>query len=112
MTTIIGLEYADSCIIVADSRVTDDAGYIYTHPDIKKITERNEYLISGSGEVLPCDVAQHIWEPPAVSKSDRKDLFHFMVAKAMPSPASTICKVRLNLHFFQTSPAFDNSDFR
>jgi hypothetical protein len=38
MTTIIGLEYADSCIIVADSRVTDDAGYIYTHPDIKKIT--------------------------------------------------------------------------
>lgn len=85
MTTLIGIEYDDSCVIVADSRTTDDTGYIYTHPSIKKITERNEYLIAGSGEVLPCDVAQHIWEPPAVSKIDKKDLFHFMVSKAMPS---------------------------
>jgi len=85
MTTLIGIEYDDSCVIVADSRTTDDAGYIYTHPSVKKISERNGFLIAGAGEVLPCDVAQHIWEPPVATKTDKKDLFHFMVSKAMPS---------------------------
>lgn len=106
MTTIIGLEYADSCIIVADSRTTDDSGYIYTHPSIKKITERNEYLIAGSGEVLPCDVAQHIWEPPAVTKSDRKDLFHFMVSKAMPSLRKCLAQNGFNFDEPKTEQRF------
>jgi len=85
MTTLIGIEYDDSCVLVADSRTTDDSGYIYTHPSVKKISETNGYLIAGSGEVLPCDVAQHIWEAPSPSKLDKKDLFHFMITKAMPS---------------------------
>ena len=85
MTTIIGLEYKDSAVIVADSQTTDDNGRIYTHPDVKKIAERGHFLVAGSGEVLPCDVAQHIWEPPVPTKSDYKDLYHFMIAKAMPS---------------------------
>jgi ATP-dependent protease HslVU (ClpYQ) peptidase subunit len=85
MTTLIGIEYDDSCVLVADSRTTDDSGYIYTHPNIKKISEANGYLIAGSGEVLPCDVAQHIWDPPSPAKADKKDLFHFMITKAMPS---------------------------
>lgn len=85
MTTIIGLEYDDSCVIVADSLTTDDSGYMYNHPQVKKIAEINGYLIAGSGEVLPCDVAQHIWEPPVPTKADRKDLYHFMIAKVMPS---------------------------
>lgn len=85
MTTIIGLQYDDHCSIVVDSRVVDDSGYIYNHPDSRKIAERNGFLIAGSGEVMPCDVAQHIWEPPAPTKADKKDLFHFMVAKVMPS---------------------------
>ena len=85
MTTIIGLQYDNRCAIVVDSRVVDDSGYIYTHPDSKKIAERNGFLIAGAGEVTPCDIAQHIWEPPVPSKADKKDLFHFMVAKVMPS---------------------------
>ena len=85
MTTIIGIEYEDSAIIVADSQTTDDSGRIYIHPDVQKIAERGPYLVAGSGEVLPCDVAQHIWEPPVPSKADYKDLYHFMIAKAMPS---------------------------
>ena len=85
MTTIIGLEYKDSAIIVADSQTTDSGGYIYNHPDVKKIAERGSFLIAGSGEVLPCDVAQHIWEPPVPTRKDYKDLFHFMVSKVMPS---------------------------
>lgn len=85
MTTIIGLEYPKSAIIVADSQTTDANGYIYNHPDVKKIAERGPFLVAGSGEVLPCDVAQHIWEPPVPNKTDYKNLYHFMIAKAMPS---------------------------
>ena len=50
MTTLIGIEYDDSCVLVADSRTTDSVGYIYSHSDVKKIAERNGYLIAGSGE--------------------------------------------------------------
>jgi ATP-dependent protease HslVU (ClpYQ) peptidase subunit len=85
MTTIIGLEYKDSAVIVADSQTTDESGRIYNHPDVKKIAERGNFLVAGSGEVLPCDVAQHIWEPPVPTKADYKDLYHFMISKAMPS---------------------------
>ena len=85
MTTIIGLEYDDHAIIIADSQTTDDSGYIYNHPDVKKITEVGAFLVAGSGEVLPCDIAQHIWQPPVPTKADKKDTYHFMIAKVMPS---------------------------
>jgi hypothetical protein len=35
MTTIIAIESDKDCFLVADSRTTDDSGFIYTHPDIK-----------------------------------------------------------------------------
>jgi len=85
MTTIIGLEYKDRCFIVADSQTTDEGGRIYSHPEVKKISENGMFLIAGSGETLPCDIAQHIWEPPVPTKQDRLDLYHFMIVKAMPS---------------------------
>ena len=85
MTTIIGLQYENDCVIVADSQTTDDSGKIFSHPDVKKIAERGHFLIAGSGEVLPCDVAQHIWEPPIPTKQDKADLYHFMISKVMPS---------------------------
>jgi hypothetical protein len=85
MTTIIGLEYEDHAIIIADSQTTDENGYVYNHPEIKKISERGPYLVAGSGETLPCDIAQHIWEPPVPTKTDKKDVYHFMIAKVMPS---------------------------
>ena len=85
MTTIIGIEHKDRCFLVADSRTTDNDGKIYTHPEVKKISESGMFLIAGSGETLPCDIAQHIWEPPVPTKQDKEDLYHFMIVKAMPS---------------------------
>lgn len=85
MTTLIGVQYENGCLLVADSRTTDDSGKIYSHPEVKKIAERGPLLVAGSGEVLPCDVLQHIWEPPPMSKADRLDTYHYMIAKAMPS---------------------------
>jgi MoaA/NifB/PqqE/SkfB family radical SAM enzyme len=85
MTTIIGIQYENDCVLVADSQTTDDNGKIFNHPDVRKISERGQFLIAGAGEVLPCDVAQHIWEPPVPTKQDKQDLYHFMIAKVMPS---------------------------
>ena len=62
MTTIIGVENKDGSLLMADSRVTDDAGKIFSHPSMVKISERGAFLIAGAGEVLPCDIAQHAWQ--------------------------------------------------
>ena len=84
MTTIIGVQYDDRAVIIADNRVTDDNGRVYRHPEMVKIVERGDYLIAGSGEVSPCDIAQHIWQPPKPTSKDRQDVYHFMISKAMP----------------------------
>lgn len=85
MTTIIGVEYEDRSEIMADSRVTDDNGKVFSHPSMTKINERGAFIIAGAGEILPCDVIQHIWTPPKVLATDKKDLYHFMVVKVIPS---------------------------
>ena len=40
MTTIIGIEHKDRCFIVADSQTTDADGRIYSHPEVRKISEK------------------------------------------------------------------------
>jgi hypothetical protein len=85
MTTIIGVEYDKKSVIVADSRITDDGGKVYSHPVMKKITARGALLIAGAGEVAPCDIAQNIWTPPAFTAKDKKDAYRYMIVKAMPS---------------------------
>lgn len=85
MTTIVGVELESGCVIVADSRVTDDSGRIYSHPVMKKIAKRGAILIAGAGEVAPCDIAQNIWTPPAFTAKDKKDVYRYMITKAMPS---------------------------
>lgn len=85
MTTIIGIEYSDRSVLVADSRVTDDAGRIYAHKAMKKISQRGALLIAGAGEVAPCDIAQNIWNPPQFTAKDKKDVYRYMITKVMPS---------------------------
>jgi ATP-dependent protease HslVU (ClpYQ) peptidase subunit len=85
VTTIIGIEYEDRAVIVADSRVTDDAGRIYAHKVMKKIAKRGALIIAGAGEVAPCDIAQNIWNPPQFTAKDKKDVYRFMITKVMPS---------------------------
>lgn len=85
MTTIIGIEYEDKSIILADSRVTGDDGRIYSHPVMRKIAKRGALLVAGAGEVAPCDIAQNVWVPPAFTQKDKKDAYRYLVTKAMPS---------------------------
>lgn len=84
MTTIIGIQYDDRVLMVADSRVTDDTGRIFSHPNMQKIIEKNGYLIGGAGEVAPCDIAMHMWNPPKPSTKDKENLYKFMIKKVMP----------------------------
>lgn len=85
MTTIIGLEYDDKSVIVADSRVIDDTGRLYSHPVMKKIAKRGALLVAGAGEVSPCDIAQNIWIPPTFTAKDKANPYQYMIVKAMPS---------------------------
>lgn len=90
MTTIIGLQAKDSCLLVADSRITDDGGRTYSHSDMQKITKRGKYLIAGAGTTQPCDIIQHIWKPPTPTPGAYKDLYHFMIAEVAPSMRMTL----------------------
>lgn len=85
MTTIIGVQYDDRCVILADNQVTDENGKKYSHPAMSKISEVGSFLIAGAGEVSPCDIAQHMWKPPRLTSKDKEDVYHFMISTAMPS---------------------------
>lgn len=83
MTTIIGIQHDDYCIIAADSRTT--AGdRPYSHPTVAKITKRGKWLIAGAGDVQPCDIIQHVWKPPALPTTKR-DLYYFMITDVAQS---------------------------
>ena len=83
MTTIVAIQNPDGVLFGADSLVT--AGRKYNHPRMVKISQRGQFVIAGSGLSSYCDVAQHIWNPPAPTASDKKDLYHFVIAKVIPS---------------------------
>jgi ATP-dependent protease HslVU (ClpYQ) peptidase subunit len=85
VTTIIAVQHKDKVVIGADSQITGGGGRRQSHREMVKISERSLYLIAGSGECAPCDLAQHIWQPPIPKASDVKDLYHFMIAKVVPS---------------------------
>jgi len=85
MTTIIAVQSSNGVLFGADSQVTASNGRKYSATRMVKITERNGYIIAGSGECAPCDIAQHIWNPPTPTAKDKKDLYHFMIAKVVPS---------------------------
>jgi ATP-dependent protease HslVU (ClpYQ) peptidase subunit len=66
MTTIIGVQYEDKCVIVSDSRIAA-GGKVYTHPDMVKAVERGSYIISGAGDYRALQVVLHGWQPPIVT---------------------------------------------
>jgi len=85
MTTIVAVQLDNKVVFGADSQVTAPNGRRYKNPQMVKISEVGQYLIAGSGECAPCDIAQHLWIPPKPIGSDWDDLYHFMIAKVVPS---------------------------
>lgn len=84
MTTIVGVCKNGNVTLGADSQVTDGSRR-NTHPQMVKITNRNGYLIAGSGDSQPCDILQHIFLPPVPTSQERKDLYHFMITTFVPA---------------------------
>ena len=103
MTTIIGLQKEDHCLLIADSRITDDGGRTYTHPSVPKISKRGKFLIAGAGLTQPCDIVQHMWKPPALTPGASKDLYHFMIESVVPS-------LRTTLSVYGYTPDKENTD--
>jgi ATP-dependent protease HslVU (ClpYQ) peptidase subunit len=88
MTTIICIQKDDGVQFGADAQVTAN-NKVYVHDKMAKITQRGQFIIAGAGEVAACDIAQHIWEPPIPTAHDKKDLYHFIIAKVIPSLKSS-----------------------
>jgi ATP-dependent protease HslVU (ClpYQ) peptidase subunit len=85
MTTIVAIQHKDKVVFGADSQVTSPNGRISNHPKMIKVSERGDFIIAGSGECAPCDIAQHIWIPPKPTAKDLLDVYHFMISKVVPS---------------------------
>ena len=85
MTTIVACELADRVIVGCDSKITDGSGEWWSHSKARKVLERGEIIIGGCGELAACDIALHIWKPPKSNATDRKDYYHFVISKLIPS---------------------------
>lgn len=106
MTTIIGIQKPDHCLLVADSRTTDDGGRAYSHPTVAKITKRGKFIIAGSGLTQPCDIVQHMWKPPTPPPHAYKDLYHYMIESVVPS-----IRVALTVNGYQPEKDSTEQDF-
>jgi ATP-dependent protease HslVU (ClpYQ) peptidase subunit len=84
MTTIIGVEYANRCVILGDSRVVGDSK-IYFHPDMVKVVTNGNFIIGAAGDVRALQVILHTWKPPVAVAKDKDNLFQFMISKVVPS---------------------------
>jgi hypothetical protein len=82
VTTVIAVKTATGATMIADSQVTDSTGRVFS---TQKISINGSFLISGAGECLPLDIAQHIWKSPVPTAKDYLDLNHFMITKVVPS---------------------------
>lgn len=84
MTTVIGVEYANRCVLLGDSRVVGDSK-IYSHADMVKVVTNGNYLVGVAGDVRALQVLLHTWKPPALLNKDKDSIFKFIVNKVAPS---------------------------
>jgi ATP-dependent protease HslVU (ClpYQ) peptidase subunit len=105
MTTIVGVQSIDGCVIASDSRVAE-GGKVYTHPEMVKAVERGSYIIGGAGDYRALQVALHGWQPPIVSAKAKQNLYEFVINKVAPSLKSTL--VEAGIEFNKGSDDSDN----
>jgi ATP-dependent protease HslVU (ClpYQ) peptidase subunit len=84
MTTIIGVEYANRCVVLGDSRIVGDSK-IYSHSDMVKVVTNGNFIIGAAGDVRALQVILHTWKPPVAVAKDKENIFQFMISKVVPS---------------------------
>jgi ATP-dependent protease HslVU (ClpYQ) peptidase subunit len=105
MTTIVGVQAANGCVIAFDSRVAE-GGKVYTHPEMVKAVERGSYIIGGAGDYRALQVTLHGWQPPVVNAKAKQNLYEFVINKVAPSLKSTL--VKAGIEFNKGSEDSDN----
>jgi ATP-dependent protease HslVU (ClpYQ) peptidase subunit len=105
MTTIVGVQSTEGCVIVSDSRVVAD-GKIYNHPDMVKAVERGSYIIGGAGDYRALQVVLHGWIPPVVTAKAKLNLYEFVINKVAPSLKQTLTES--GIEFTKTNDSEDN----
>lgn len=103
MTTIVGVQNADGCVIASDSRVADN-GKVYSHPEMVKAVERGSYIIGGAGDYRALQVVLHGWSPPLVTAKAKTNLYEFVINKVAPSLKTTLLEAGVE---FNKSPDSD-----
>jgi ATP-dependent protease HslVU (ClpYQ) peptidase subunit len=106
MTTIVGVQTEDGCVIASDSRVAE-GGKVYTHPEMVKAVERGSYIIAGAGDYRALQVALHGWQPPLVNAKAKQNLYEFVINKVAPSLKATL--VEAGIEFNKGS---ENSEYK
>jgi ATP-dependent protease HslVU (ClpYQ) peptidase subunit len=107
MTTIVGVENADGCVIASDSRVAE-GGKVYTHPKMIKAIERGSYIIGGAGDYRALQVVLHGWQPPLVSAKAKQNLYEFVINKVAPSLKTTLSEA--GIEFIKPSDSDEKFD--
>jgi ATP-dependent protease HslVU (ClpYQ) peptidase subunit len=105
MTTIVGMQTKNGCVIASDSRVAE-GGKVYTHPQMVKAIERGGYLIAGAGDYRALQVILHGWQPPSVNAKAKQNLYEFAINKVAPSLKATLVETGIE---FKSS---DSSDYK
>jgi len=104
MTTIVGVQTADGCVIASDSRVAE-GGKVYTHPEMVKAVERGNYIIGGAGDYRALQVVLHGWQPPLVTVKAKQNLYEFVINKVAPSLKTTLTEA--GIEFTKSSDSDD-----
>ena len=107
MTTIIGVQSTEGCVIVSDSRVVAD-GKVYNHPNMVKAIVNGNYIIGGAGDYRALQVVLHGWTPPLVTAKAKQNLYEFVINKVAPSLKSTLTEAGIE---FTKSSDDDSSKF-
>ena len=85
VTTLVGIQLEDRCLLAADSQVTED-NLRTIATSVPKIVAVGKYLLGIVGDSRPGDILAYNWNPPTYKGADP---VHWMGKKVLPSIIST-----------------------
>ena len=87
MTTIIGIEDINGCLLLADSQTTN-GDRPYFDSSLAKIIQRGDYLLAVAGSGRAADIINWRWKTPSVEHT--ANLYEFMITHVVPSMRASL----------------------
>jgi len=85
MTTLIGVQLEDRCVLAADSQITED-NLRTISTNTPKIISVGKYLFGITGDSRPGDILTYNWKPPVYKGADP---IQWMGKQVLPSIVTT-----------------------